>query len=504
MKKPISFGSLGIELVSSMDAVQARPGRDEPFRICVLGDFSGRSSRGVLDPLQGRRPVPVDRDSLDEVFARMKVRLRLESGGQGLEVPFSGVDDFHPDHLFARIGVFKALREVRDRLQDPRTFRSALAVLQGITGEAGSSPVQDGPSSPAHPGGLLDLMLGGATADAGTRRGGLPDMDAFLAAVVRPHLVARRDPELDRLTGVLDRTVTGLMAEVMHHPSFQALEAAWRGVQFLCSRLETDEGLSISLLDVSARELADDLEAHDDLGRSGLYRLLVDEARDAPWALLAGDYTFGHAHAATLGRLAKVASAAGAPFIAGAEPCLVGCPSLDGSPDPGTWRSLPDRDSLAAWESLRRLKEARWLGLAMPRFLLRLPYGRDTDAAETFDFEEMEGAPVHGHYLWGSPALACACLLAQAFTLSGWDMTPGKVNDIDGLPLHTYVKSGEPELLPCAEVLLGERAVDAILDAGIMPLATLKGTDTARLVRFQSLAEPLAPLGGRWGPRESS
>jgi type VI secretion system protein ImpC len=134
----------------------------------------------------------------------------------------------------------------------------------------------------------------------------------------------------------------------------------------------------------------------------------------------------------------------------------------------------------------------------MPRFLLRLPFGRDTDAAETFDFEEMGDVPVHAHYLWGNPAFAGACLLAQSFSRTGWEMKPGDVSDVDRLPLHVYDVQGESRLKPCAEVLLSEKALDAILDAGIMPLATLKDTDTARLVRFQSIREPLAGLAGRW------
>jgi type VI secretion system protein ImpC len=500
MKNPISFGSLGVELVSSMHDAQSRPAQDAPFRICILGDFSGRTSRGVVEPLRGRAPVPVDRDNVDEVLGRMNVRLRLESAGEGLDVSFAGLDDFHPDHLFRRIGVFKALRDVRDRLQDTRTFQSALKVLQGITGETGQVAVQDREPQPSPSGSLLDLMMGEASAGGGKEGAGSPDMDAFLAAVVRPHLVAREDPEQARLTAVLDRIVSDLMAEVMHHPSFQALEASWRGVQFLCSRTETDETLQICLLDISARELASDLSTHEDLSRTCLYRLLVEDAREKPWAVLIGDYAFGHQDAYTLGRMARVAAAAGAPFIARAEPSLVGCMSLEGNPDPASWKSFPDPETLAAWDDLRHLKEAAYLGLVMPRFLLRLPFGRETDAAETFDFEETAEGAVHEHYLWGNPAYACAYLLARSFVLDGWDMRPGSALEVDSLPLHVYQEGGASVLKPCAEIALTEAAADAIMDAGIMPLATIRDTDTARLVRFQSLAEPSTALAGRWGP----
>jgi type VI secretion system protein ImpC len=431
------------------------------------------------------------------------VSLRLESAGTALDIPFASLDDFHPDHLLTRIGVFRVLKDVRKKLGDPRTFTTAVHVLQELTGIEG---VRKGPGKePDRPvprgGSLLDEMIGQAASGTDKPAAG-HDLDAFLKAIVRPHLVSGEDSEQTRLTAALDKNLSDLMAELMHQGSFQALESAWRGVQFLMSRIETDESLQIFLLDISKEELSEDLFSDDDLARTGIYRLLAQDPRDSagtmPLSLLAGIYSFGHGDAALLGRMAKIASPLHAPFIAQADPCLVGCPTLDGSPDPATWRTFPDRESLVEWDYLRHLPEAAYLGLVMPRFLLRLPFGRDTDAAETFAFEEMEVGPIHEHYLWGNPAFACAYLLARSFSLYGWEMHQDLVKDVDNLPLHIYSEHGSSTLKPCAEVLLSEKAVDAILDAGIMPLATLKDTDTARLVRFQSLKEPPTGLAGRW------
>jgi type VI secretion system protein ImpC len=95
--------------------------------------------------------------------------------------------------------------------------------------------------------------------------------------------------------------------------------------------------------------------------------------------------------------------------------------------------------------------------------------------------------------------VACACLLAQAFQRDGWRMRPGSISEIDGLPAHVYTTpGGDSELKPCAEVLLTEDAAGILLNSGFMPLATLKGTDRVRLVRFQSVARPNAPLEGKW------
>jgi type VI secretion system protein ImpC len=151
-----------------------------------------------------------------------------------------------------------------------------------------------------------------------------------------------------------------------------------------------------------------------------------------------------------------------------------------------------------AWVALRRLREASYAGLAVPRFLLRLPYGRKTRPAESFDFEEMNQAPDHEDFLWANPAFVCALLLARSFSDDGWGMRPGTHTEVDGLPLYVYEQDGESELIPCGEVLLTEKSAERILESGLMPLVSLKGQDSVRLVGFQSIADPLRPLAGRW------
>jgi type VI secretion system protein ImpC len=227
------------------------------------------------------------------------------------------------------------------------------------------------------------------------------------------------------------------------------------------------------------------------------YEHLIEHTpRNEPWAVLAGNYTFYpiDEDAQLLGRLAAVARHAGAPFLAAASSSVLGCSSFAETPEPRRWHPVPG-DS---WQALRRLPQASWLGLALPRFLLRLPYGKQTHATENFAFEEFGPAPHHEHYLWGNAALACAYLLGEAFLESGWNLRPGEIAEISGLPMHTYRADGESHLKPCAEALLSESAAEAILDQGLMPLLSIKGSDAVRLLRFQSLAEPARALSGRW------
>jgi type VI secretion system protein ImpC len=291
---------------------------------------------------------------------------------------------------------------------------------------------------------------------------------------------------------------------MLHHPDFQALEAAWRGLDFLVSRLETGARLKLYVLDLSKSELAADLNDTYDLRNTGLYRLLVEQtvgtAGGEPWAVIGGNYTFGQTRddAELLGRMARIAAAAGAPFIAAADSNLLGCESLAQTPDPDDWRVTRDEFGQAAWQALQNLPESAYLGLALPRFLLRLPYGKDTDALDQFEFAEMTGDPDHENYLWGNPCFACICLLGQAFSANGWDLQSGAGNDIDNLPLHIYREAGQTHIKPCAEALLTERAAEIIMSSGLMPLLSFRERDMIRLARFQSLMLPPTRLAGRW------
>jgi type VI secretion system protein ImpC len=523
MKKRNSFGKIEVNVVSAMEEARGKPKPETPFQILILGDFSAGSSRGLVAKTPAdRRPILVDRDNFDEVLARLGVEIHLPMGKKAppLKLRFRELEDFHPDKLFDRVEPLEALREARRKLADPRTFAAAAEEL-GFRAERKAFP-ENAEGSPQRPqtstppltgltsGSLLDQILEGKEGQTVTR----PATDAsewggFLREIVQPYIVPRDDPRQTEVVGALDAAASGLIQAVLRHPVFQSLEAAWRGLRFLVSRVETDEHLKLYLMDISKAELAADLAAPEDLRSPGLYRFLVEETVGTlggePWAALAGIYTFGPARedAELLGRIAKVAKAAGAPFIAAASDRCLLCESLAKTPDPREWKGMADPDARQAWEALRKIPEASYLGLALPRFLLRLPYGSATDPTERFAFEEMDAGPQHNYYLWGNPAFACACLLAQAFSQEGWDLRPGVVQEIEGLPLHVYRERGESRITPCAEVLLTEQAAEMILDKGFMPLLNIKNRDLIRLGRFQSLTDPPSPLAGRWITEQS-
>jgi type VI secretion system protein ImpC len=215
--------------------------------------------------------------------------------------------------------------------------------------------------------------------------------------------------------------------------------------------------------------------------------------------VIVGRYTFEPTaeDAALLGQAARFGAAVGAPFLAAAGDRFLGCDSLADHPDPDDWSAPPDPDG--AWAELRSRPEAVWAGLALPRFLLRLPYGKDATPAERFEFEELpedEARANHGRYLWGNPAVACAFLLAEAYQQGGWGFRAGEVSEVDGLPQHVYAAAGESQVKPCGEVWLVDRAVEAAWEKGLMPLVSVRGRDAVQVPGFRSLAEPPRALAG--------
>ena len=146
----------------------------------------------------------------------------------------------------------------------------------------------------------------------------------------------------------------------------------------------------------------------------------------------------------------------------------------------------------AAWDALRRLPEAALLGLALPRFLLRPPYGSDTSSIDRFEFEEFGREAGKKPYLWGNGALACAALLAQSFHKQGWAFRPGAALDLTDLPMHVGTDEDGDSVATVAETWVDRRLAEPLGRQGFMCLLGVRGVNALQLARFQSLALPPA------------
>ncbi len=488
MDYSVSFGSIGT-------TPKARaPG--QTFRLAVMGDFSGRANAGTLEPLAKRKPIKVDVDNLDDVLARMKLELTLILDGEDGIVTLTpeSLDDFHPDQIAEKLDLFTEMRSLRRNLGSKAGADRAAKQILAWSGEAALPPLprKSASSAIATDRKLSDFArLTGRkpsedTADTAT--------DTLIRRLVGPLIQPARDSRADQLTARIDDALSLTMNRILHHPDFQSAEATWRGVEFLVRRIETGARLQIVLYDVSAEELAADLAASDQLDQSGLYSLLVEQpALDADQGAISaviGLYGFELTppHADLLGRIAQVAAAAQAPFITGIGPDALATP-------------LHEQHPLirAAWTQLRDLDAAAYLGLASPRFLLRMPYGRKTDPIDAFGFEEFTRQSGLSGMLWGHPALIPALLLAESFSRQGSRMQLGGILTVKDMVSYVYTDTdGEQIALPCTERLTTERQAQAIAAYGVMPLLSLRGRPELRLGGFAAVRSG-QQIAGPWG-----
>ncbi len=345
---------------------------------------------------------------------------------------------------------------------------------------------------PIESGGVLDRILQDySQADRlSAERSGF-DWTGLIREIVAPYAVPGADPRQPELLRSLDKSISMTMIALLHHPAVRQLEAAWRAIDFLARRLETGASLKLFLIDVSPEELQADLLGTEDLTESGMYRLLVEStvetAGGQPWSLLAGNFYFGCSpeDISVLGRMAKIASAAGAPFITGSDGSIFGCRRPAATPDPQHWTPVGSEP----WRRLRELPEAEYLALLWPRFLLRLPYGRSTRPTDYFEFEEVNHT-TREHLLWGHPAFLAASAIGQDFAQTGGDTHIGRAHEVADLPVWVYGNHGESEAHPCTELLLSERGLKRVESSGVVPLVGVKDRDVVRIPELRFVGGP--------------
>lgn len=492
MSYEFNFGS-----IASAGATPAAP---KAFRIALLGDFSARANRGEQESgadLAGRKPHKVDIDNIDDVLARMDISLTIPVGGADaqVEVEVGSMDDFHPDELFDNVEVFEELASLRRKLNSAK-WEAAAKDLEGWAKDAGKYQKKKktkarGSAIPnARLSGFGELMSRPTGADRGAST-----VDALVRSVVGPHAVASRDAAQDDLIRVADEALSGLMRDILHHPDFQTVESVWRSVDFLTRRLETGRDLQIVLYDVTAEELAADLAAAEDLGETGLYSMLVEkpaqDAQQGPLSLVVGLYDFEQTppHAELLGRMAKVAAAANAPFISGMSNDVIR------KPYPEDTHPLV----LESWEALRGVPEAGYVGLACPRFMLRNPYGQKTDPIDPFKFEEFTMKGGVSGMLWGNGAVLTTLMIAESFKKAGKlaGLRLGSVSAVGDMPYHYYTdEHGDQVALPCTNRLLSEKSMGWVTTQGFIPVLSVRGAPEARIGGFIGLTGKA--LAGPW------
>ena len=298
----------------------------------------------------------------------------------------------------------------------------------------------------------------------------------------------------------IDQLITDELNAVMHAPEFKALEATWRGLSYLVQNTETGARLKLRVLNASKSDLVRDLEKAVEFDQSALFKMVYEEEYGtfggAPFGLLIGDYEFGRSpqDIALLEKLSNVAAAAHAPFIASASPKMFGLESLTDLGAPRDLTKIFEATDMVKWRSFRNSEDSRYVALALPHMLLRLPYGPDTVPVDGVDFVENVTGSDHSKYLWGNAAWALGVRITDAFAKHSWCAAIRGVEGggkVEGLPTHTFRSDDGDIALKCpTEVTITDRREKELSDLGFIPLVHCKNTDFAAFFGGQTANKP--------------
>jgi type VI secretion system protein ImpC len=307
---------------------------------------------------------------------------------------------------------------------------------------------------------------------------------------------------IEAIIAELDKKLSEQISLIIHHEDFKTLEGSWRGLYHLVSNTETDETLKIRVLNVSKKEVAATLKKFKGTNwdQSPLFKKVYEDEFGTPggqpYGALIGDYNFDHSppDVELLAGMAQIAASAHAPFISAAAPRLLGMESWQELSNPRDLTKIFQTPEYAPWRSLRDSEDSRYIGLTMPRFLARQPYGSKTNPVEEFDFEEdVEGAD-HSKYVWANSAFAMGTNITRSFKLYGWCANIRGTESggmLEGLPCHTFpTDDGGVDMKCPTEIAITDRREAELAKNGFMPLSHYKNTDYAVFMGAQSLQKP--------------
>lgn len=314
-------------------------------------------------------------------------------------------------------------------------------------------------------------------------------VSAFIGELLKPH----NDKEpvkkamVDRMIAEIDANLSRQMDEILHQPEFQALESAWRGLQILVDRTNFRENIKLEIINASKQDLLEDFEDSPEIVQSGLYKHVYTaeygQFGGQPVGALIANYFFDPSSQdmKTLQHVASVASMSHAPFIAAAGPTFFGLESFTGLPDIKDLKDHFEGPQFAKWQGFREREDARYVGLTLPRFLLRNPYDPEDNPVRSFVYKE-NVAGSHEHYLWGNTAFTFATRLTDSFAKFRWCpniIGPQSGGAVEDLPLHHFESMGEIETKIPTEVLVSDRREYELADEGFIALTMRKGSDNA-------------------------
>lgn len=324
----------------------------------------------------------------------------------------------------------------------------------------------------------------------------------FVSQIMEGTITIAKDTEamINSRISQIDKLISDQLNEVIHQPEFQKLEASWRGLNYLVDHTETGEHLKIRVMNVNKKDLLKDMEKASEFDQSALFKKVYEEEfgmfGGAAYGALLGDYEFSNhpQDLALLEKISQVAAAAHAPFISAASPKLFNWDSFTELAGPRDLAKIFQSVEYAKWKSFRNSEDSRYVALALPHILMRLPYGQANVPVEAFNFEEDVDGTHHKKYLWGNAAYALGTRLTDAFAKFHWCAAIRGVEGgglVEGLPVHTFKTDEGDVALKCpTEIAITDRREKELADIGFIPLVHCKGTDFAAFFSTQSTNKP--------------
>lgn len=304
---------------------------------------------------------------------------------------------------------------------------------------------------------------------------------------------------LDQYIAKIDDTLSRQLDKIMHHESFQRIESAWRSLKYLVDRTDFKANVRIELLDCTKQDLADDFEDAPDTTQSGMYKHIYVQEYDTPGgepvSAVISNYEFdaGAQDIALLTELSRVAAATHCPFIGSVGHNFFKKGDINDLPKVHDLENYMDRAEYIRWRTFRESEDARYIGLTLPRFLLRLPYGKENNPVRAFNYEEQVSAEGSENYLWGNSSYAFAANMSRSFKENGWCVNirgPESGGKVENLPIHLYdAGKGLQGKIP-TEIIIPETRELEFAELGFIPLSYYKNSDYACFFSANSSQKP--------------
>lgn len=527
--------------------------KELPFVFGVMADLSGMVT-DPLPPVRERKFVEVDRDNFSDFMASINPRLaiqvanKIDDDGEfvAAEMFFKSIDDFNPLSIVQKIPKVSKIFDIRTKLNDmsvklegndvlqkllmevvnDETKKAQLkgqieAVLksnkQTITADFATSPENttatnvNGKSSKKSENKedsserniLKEMFVEGKLARE-------PSAEVYACALIVEFLnqVEIEKPEnvrhpltfTERCVQKIDDLLGVQVNEFLHHPAFQELEGIWRGLHYLIMNTETSTYLKIRVMNISKKDLLNDLEHAIEFDQSQMFKKIYEEEYGtfggSPYSCLIGAYEFTRhpQDILLLEKISNVAAAAHAPFIAAAHPRLFDMDSFAHLTEPRDLAKIFDSTEMVKWNSFRNSEDSRYVALTLPRVLMRLPYGPDTLPVEGMHFVEPIDGADNSQFCWGNAAFVMAQKIGHAFSLYRWPAAIRGVEGgglVEGLPAYTFKTTDGDLALKCpTEIAITDRREKELSDLGFLAICHSKGTDFAAFFGGQTTQKP--------------